>query len=314
MYSENDIVKVENVRKCSNGESVNGLLLMKDYTKKTTKNGGFYFDGNLEGLGSMNFKAWGNSDAYDKLDTDDYQGQVISVYGEVNIFNGILSIIIKDLNAVDVSGEGISKNDFFASKYNEVAYFEAFKRTLGKLADENSVKIFDLVMKDIEGRFRVEFAARSMHDNCKNGLLAHSYKCLYISRLLTMYSDIVKEQGRDLSLIALGVALHDIGKVKEYTDGSIVGLGQIVSHHTFGVELLLDHKEEIVDLKGEEFFYRLCAIIEQHHGEFEERPRTIESYIVHLIDKFESDMQFLNQSLEGFEKGNQLQINGFKLS
>ena len=57
----------------------------------------------------------------------------------------------------------------------------------------------------------------------------------------------------------------------------------------------------------------MCSIVEQHHGEFEESPRTIEAYVIHLIDKFESDLQYLDQTLDGFEKGNQIVAESFKL-
>ena len=313
MYSKNDIVVASKLKGLTDGDRVKGLLLMKDYKKRKTKTDSYYMDVTLEGLGSINFKAWGNSEAFDKLDVADYSDEVVSVFGKVNIFNGIFSVIIEDLNPVDLTGSSITKEDFFSSKYDGAQYFDATRNLLSKLADTACLEIFDRVVAPIKQRFIVEFAAKSHHDNCKSGLIAHTYKCLYISKILALYPDIIAQQGGNISLIALGIALHDIGKVQEYTNGSIINSGMIVSHHTFGVEMLVHNKDFIVNLKGEDFFYRLCAIIEQHHGKYEESPRTVEAYIIHLIDHLESTLQMLGQELEGFSQGSQIYFDEFKL-
>ena len=314
MFSKEDILQVSKIKSMSDGDKVKGLLLIKDYKKRKTKTGGYFIDGTVEGLGSMGFKAWENSEAFNKLDVSDYNDTVASIFGKVNIFNGFFSIVIEDLNSVDLSGASITKESFFSSRYDGEQYFDATRKLLARLADNACVEIFDKVTENIKERFVLEFAAKSHHDNCRSGLIAHTYKCLYICKILALYPDIVKQQGGNISLIALGIAIHDIGKVFEYTNGSVINMGMIVSHHTFGVEILFGYKDFIVNKKGEDFFYRLCAIIEQHHGKFEESPRTIEAYIVHLIDNMESTLQLLNQELEGFQPGNQLFIDEFKLS
>jgi len=54
---------------------------------------------------------------------------------------------------------------------------------------------------------------------------------------------------------------------------------------------------KFIEPLGEEFYYRLQAIIQQHHGEFGEPCHTVEAYIVHLVDMFESRVQMLEESL-----------------
>lgn len=313
MYSEKDILSMEVIKGMSDGELVSGLMYLKDYTKKPTKNGGFFIDGTSEVKGAIQFKAWGNSVAFSKMDEEDYTDHVVWVNGKVNLFGGAISLIIDDLNAVEAESSGITEADFFYSKYNGKAYMEAIRKSLVKMAGEKALKAFNILIGDIEESFIQEFAAKGHHDNCRSGLVAHTYKVLYIGKVLKMYQNIMTFEGTT-DLLYLGCAIHDIGKTVEYKNGSVVGLGRICSHHTFGVEMLMKHKDELISLYDEEFFYRLCAIVEQHHGEFEESPRTFEAYIIHLIDKFESDLQFIDQSLEGFERGSQLTVNCFKLS
>ena len=66
MYSEKDILSMEVIKGMSDGEPVSGLMYLKDYTKKPTKNGGFFIDGTSEVKGAIQFKAWGNSVAFSK--------------------------------------------------------------------------------------------------------------------------------------------------------------------------------------------------------------------------------------------------------
>lgn len=316
MIGEKDILEAQSLTGKPDNTPVAGLFIVKDYQKRETRNGSYYIEGTLEAKGVINFKAWGNSDAFVSLDGADYRGQVCYGGCSVNLYGGSLSLIMNSVKAVSLEGTDISESSFYTSKYDGDKYFSGIVTLLKKnLADPSTLEVFKLLFSDpdILERFRVEFAAKNFHDNCKSGLVAHTYKVLYISKVLKLYPEILKTEG-SLDLILLGCAIHDIGKVFEYTNGSILGVGKIVSHHTFGVEILLKHKQEIVDLKGEEFFYRLCAIVEQHHGEYEEEPRTIEAYIIHLIDKFESSLQLLDQKLEGFDKNSsQVQINNFKL-
>lgn len=312
MYTSKDILKAYDLKKMSDGEVISGLALLKDVQKKPTKNGSVFFDGSIEVIGTLQFKVWSGKPAFTKLDTEDYAGQVVWLNGKVNLFGGAISILIEDLNAVELKGSDISESDFFESKYNGKAYYKGLRDNLLKMTNEKILEVFDIVMQGNEEHFCTEFAAKGHHDNCKSGLVAHTYKVLYIGKILKLYPNIQNFVG-NLDLLYLGAALHDVGKIFEYTNGSIVKLGQICSHHTFGVEVLLMHKKEIVTMYDEEFFYRLCAIIEQHHGEFEERPRTIEAYVIHLIDRLESGLQYLDQTLDGLDKGSQVVIEGFKL-
>lgn len=312
MIQKENILNAEALKTKSDNEVVTGLFLVKEYTKKSTKTGSFYIDGVLECKGTLFFKAWGNSDAFDVFQDYDLSGKVCMGVCKVNLYGGSLSLIVDTVKPINLDGTGITISDFFTSKYDVDSYFSAILGMLKKSVDEPSQRVFQIVMKDLVDRFKVEFAAKGHHDNCRGGLVAHTYKVLYMMKMVKFYTEILRVEG-NLNLLYLGAALHDIGKVYEYSDGAISGMGKIVSHHTFGVEILVSHKDEIVALVGEEFFYRLCAVIEQHHGEYEETPRTIEAYIIHLVDKFESSLQVLDQKLEGLNRGDQIQIDTMKL-
>lgn len=312
MYTVNDILKVEKLKDLGDNTPVRGLILIKDYKRRQTKKGGYYLDGISEQVGSLPFKVWSNSNAFDKMLDSDYTGEIVYISGQTNLYGGTLSLTIDDIASADMTGSGIEEDDFFFSKYNGDALLKSLVVKMKKSVSEDTFKVFEMILTPIMDRFKREFAAKGHHDNCKSGLVAHTYKVLTLAKMIELYPEILRFEG-DMDLLYLGCAIHDIGKVLEYTNGVVVGTGMIVSHHTLGVEMLFGLKDKIIEIKGEEFYYRLCAIIEQHHGEYEESPRTIEAYIIHKIDCFESQMQYLNQCLEGLNRGDQLMIENFQL-
>ena len=68
---------------------------------------------------------------------------------------------------------------------------------------------------------------------------------------------------------------------------------------TEGFEVTMKPVNDIqfIEPFGADFYYRLQAIIQQHHGEFGEPCHTVESYLVHLVDMFESRIEILEESL-----------------
>lgn len=312
MLSKENILDFAVLKDMADNEPVSGLFLIKDYSRKSAKNGSYYMDGIVQCKEPLSFKAWGSSDAFDTLSSENLAGKVVYGVCKVNLYGGVVSLILDAVTVADLTGTGITSGDFFTAKYDGDKYFAAIENLLLKGVDKNTLGIYHMLIDGVKDRFLTEFAAKSFHDNCRGGLVAHTYKVMYMARLLKFYPEILRIEG-DLNLLYLGMAIHDIGKVMEYTDGAITGIGKIVSHHTFGVEMLMSKKSEIVSVKGEDFFYRLCAIVEQHHGEYEETPRTVEAYIIHLMDKLESSLQLLDQKLEGLNRGDQIQIDTMKL-
>lgn len=291
-------------------QPIETVALVKSYDIRVSKNNKDkkYIDGMLEMKGSVPLKVWMGA-TFDELEKYDYKDQVCYITGTVNVFNGNRSIVIESIKAI---AEGTySPSDFFEEKYQANAYWEALCKLMKKHCTPEGFQIFEKVFGDIEDRFKVEFAARSHHDAVRSGLLAHTYKLVFImTRVIKLYPNISKRI--DIDIPSLGVAIHDIGKVHEYSNGVIEGNGLLVSHHTFGVEMLSKYKEFIIGLKSEEFYYRLLAIIEQHHGEYEETPRTLEAYLVHMVDNLESTYQAIDESIE---KGSTtISFGSFKLN
>lgn len=306
------VLKKSDLVKMSDGSYIDGYVLLKSYTKQPTKNGGFYITGGLEAVGAMQFKVWGNADCFKELDSYDYSDTICFISGKINVYGGVVGLVLETCKAIEES-EDLSKADFFEAKYDAEAYWKTLVGTVKKHVSEEAFRVFELLFTDeIREKFITEFAAVSHHDNCRAGLLAHTAKVVKLCTVIRVYDSIMSRVGSDLLFV--GAAVHDLGKILEYDNGSMSKLGRKLSHNTIGISMLEAKKSEIVALKGEEFFYMLESIVSQHHGEYGEEPRTVAAYVIHLIDCLDSNLTSLNQQLEGIERDSQIGYGGMKLS
>lgn len=302
------MVVKKDLEKYVDGQVIETIVFIKSYAIRVTKNNSKFADGMLEMKGSVPFKVWSGT-TLDELEKYDYQNLICHIEAKVNEYNGTKGLIINNIKALE---EGTyNPSDFFEEKYNSSAYWEALCKLVGKHCSPSGVNIFKKVFSGIEDRFKVEFAARSHHDAVRSGLMAHTYKVSYIiSRIIKLYPNIMKVV--DTDVLFLGAVCHDIGKIYEYTNGIIQGSGLILSHNIFGVEMLSSNKDFIINEKGEEFYYRLLAIIAQHHGEYGEPPRAVEAFLIYMVDNLESKFEAIDES---FEKGQKtINMMDFKLN
>lgn len=311
-----DKLSIQKLESMGDRFPVEGVCLLQAYTKQPTKNGGSYFGGTLStSEGTVAFKAWSNSLAYRSLDEDDLRGSIISIRGEINIFNGTKSIILNafSVESIELLEEmGLSESDFMYSKYNVDAYWLKLDSVLSKNLSKEAFGVWNIIMDKYGDRFKDEFAALYHHDNCRGGLLAHTLKVCQIANIVSLYPNLVNKLGKDL--LYLGCALHDIGKVLEYNMGDISNSGRINSHMVLGVVILAEEfKRVITEALGEKFFYDLVSVISSHSGDFGEHPRTVASYIIHMLDNIDSKFAALNDSIED-NTGDVIMFEGYKLS
>lgn len=281
------------------GDILGGVVLIKDYSIKKTKNGKDYIDGVMQSGSVVKFKIWSGA-LCDSFINEDYTGCICDISGGVDEYQGVKSLILHECVAV----EGYSLSQFLEVKYNKEGYFNSFKTLLdNNLSDKGKQFLEELFYKDEElvKRFTEEFCAKSHHDNCLSGLLAHSYKMVYILHyVLPMYKELLHHEGESeedrKDLLFIGVALHDIGKTKEMEYG-VYQPNSSVSHRFFGAEWLAKNKDFIINLYNEKWYYDLVSVMLQHHGEYGDPCRTWVSYIVHNIDLFESRLQGFCQTM-----------------
>lgn len=296
----------------SDGQRINFMAVFQNIEERLTRNqSSSFLTGNLHCVGAVPFKVWSNSQCFVdlKCNADAYLGVVCEITGKVNIYEGQISIIIDSCRLP--KGDSVpDAMDFYDSKYDGERYWGMLYGMIQKNCSEKAIKVFDMVMEEYKKPFMTEFAAISHHDNCKSGLLGHSTKLVKLESVLNMYPEIIKRSGGK-DVLYIGGALHDIGKVLEYYNGSISNIGRRVSHMVAGAMILADYEKEIIDLMGEEFYLNIVAIVSEHAGEYGERPRTVGAYVIHLLDMLESRLASLEE-IAGNPQ--QLFYEGYKLN
>lgn len=278
------------------------VAYIKNVTKRLTRNNKPYYSGNLiasdkkdysfkiwdGGLGEVFLDAIKNSEENDSL--------IVNISGEINIYQGMTSVIIRQSSNYDGS---LQLTDFLTSDYD---VSNLMKRLVGSYHETVSEKALNLIKSVLTSNTAKEFAmtvaALSHHDNQIHGLLAHTTKMEEIGHtVISNYPALFKSQD-DIDLFLVGILFHDLGKTKEYT-AFRASNEAFLSHRYLGVRMIEPYEEQIVSAYNHEWYDHLIAILLQHHGIYEERPKTVMAYAVHLVDMMESSMASLNQDLAG---------------
>lgn len=292
-----------------NGDVVSGIILLKDVVRATTKNGKPFFHGSVCSGTDVSFKAWDNSEAFKMLEREDLAGKVVYISGNWSEYMGVTSIIL-DTVMTNAELVAIDPMNFIESKYNIDAYWSGLQNIMKSTLTEKGMLLANKFLfenEEVANAFKVEFAAKRHHDNCKAGLLAHTYKVCYLMQVtLNLYKDIV-----DKDLVMLGVLLHDIGKIKEMHMGVYQPCSK-VTHRFLGIEML--DKDLIVENYGEDWYYELVSIMLQHHGEWGDPCKTVSARLVNLVDEFEAKAMLIKQAVDISDNCGTINIDGQYLS
>lgn len=303
-----EIIKKESALELPSGSAIAGYAYIRGYSEQPTKNGGTFLAGQMNCIGNISFKVWGGN-TLNQMVAESVADKICYIHGEVNEYAGTKSIIIKD--CTPYIGDELIPDMFFEQKYDAEDLWKRLCDIITKNCTPEGVKVFEMVIAPIKERFMKEYAAVSHHDACMSGLIAHTTKLIRIAQIIKFYPTLSKVIDKDTLFVS--VALHDIGKVVEYNNGSISELGMKMSHLTLGMELIRPFKERIIDLKGEGFYEDLESVIQQHHGEYGERPRTLVAYIVHTLDGLEAKLTDIEDAVEA-TTSNQVKVAEYKLS
>lgn len=265
--------------------------------KKTVK-GTDYALGDIKTKdGTHKFKIWDEL-LIKKLQS--YESKYFEITYKVDVYNGMESYEIQSLIPIP-EDEAIAELHKLTAE--DIQKQEKYKGILNGILKEKvsapAIKLLGEILnseENLHNRFISEYAAIRMHDASPVGLLHHTTKMLQVLDLSMTLQDNygLNQRGRDL--VYIGLVIHDIGKVKEYNHGEKAPYAK-ATHRGLGVEILVNNKQAIVSKFDEDFFYELLAIITQHHGVFEEKPHTVFSYLVHLVDMFDTHTTALNEAM-----------------
>lgn len=283
----------EDFTKLGHKARVYGEVVIKGYSVRTNNTGmGRFIAGSLESKGTIPFKVWDSEPAFQTLMLEDYTGREVTISGEGNLFNGTMSVIVQTIKPAE---EPVGKEAYFTSPYNVEDLKKRLQHIVTNYLTEPAQRVFNMLWAGVKDRMLVEFAAVAHHDNCMHGLMAHTVKTATLSAFfLKNYPTIAK---REQDAIILGAIFHDVGKIWSYEWGYYSPKGRELTHNMLGAQYIIKHRDAIVSELGETTYNMLVSVIEQHHGEHGEPPRTLAAYIVHAADNLDAKLTDIESQL-----------------
>jgi 23S rRNA maturation-related 3'-5' exoribonuclease YhaM len=275
------------------GEKHEGVGYILSFTKKVSEGTGKQFiTFNLCDNGTIcSGKVWQeNIEAFEKATQN---SKIINLSGTVDTFGGTSSIVVTSCS--EYIGPFTIVD--FVKGYDE----DELKKEFWGLVETNTSTKAQNCLKAIfeepivKERFFKEFAGKAMHDAKPGGLANHTIKMMELFITGMKRHDFWK---KNVDLIMMGIAVHDIGKVREMTNGSY-NKNSFITHIQHGCEILTHYKDIIVENFGEDFYAFLESIIVGHHDEFETKARTIYALIVHMLDNLEAKLTGFAEAIEG---------------
>jgi len=218
-------------------------------------------------------------------------GNVVSIKGQVQRYNQQLQIVVRQAEAVPSSS--VDEKLFLrSSAVDPTVLWKQLMEAIDGVGDPHLRRLLSGVFSDpdVEARFRVAPAARSMHHAFRSGLLEHTVSVVTVAGLLA------EHYGLDVDLVAAGALLHDLGKIWELEIGASIEYtddGRLIGH--LPMETLFVEKR-IGEIEGfpRETRRQLLHILLSHHGEYgfgsPRRPKTPEALLVHMADNLDSKM------------------------
>lgn len=242
------------------------------------------------------------SGMYWNAEDSDFQrcqsSEYLHIKGRTQIYNGNLQMIVTDIQAVDAAN--VDEADFDA--YDAVASDQTFQRLTELLAEVRNVhlrKLIDVCLNDeaFVASLKQSPAAVTNHHAFPGGLLRHTVDMLELVRVIApRYPQL------NADVLAVGVLLHDIGKIHELSSGgemSYTDRGQLVGHIVIGVQFLSEmiaaaNAAQPADAEAfpDQLRWHLEHLIVSHHGQLEYGspvlPLTLEAIALHHIDNLDA--------------------------
>lgn len=294
-----------NINKLTSGVAINDIYIIKSHSYRQTKTGKTYLDAVLMDVsGTIPVKLWDVPETTPELS----DGGFVRAEFSTEEYNGALQgklISIARVAKEDVPEASLKR--LVPCVQGDVE--ELFEELIAKLRalDAPNYRDFSVnVLETLKERFIRYPAAKGFHHAEIGGLLLHSLEVVKVIEALYEAMPCF-----DKALCMCAGALHDIGKLHEYTLGE-TGLvsdysakGQMLGHVFMGAaQIGASAKQFGVD---DEYVMLLQHLILSHHGELEYgspvRPETLEAYILHEADMISSRVHIYQEAVKDVEAG-----------
>jgi 3'-5' exoribonuclease len=286
------------------GSDLEEIYAVRTVDIRQRRGGGSYLAATLgDRTGEVTALVWQNVDRFrGVLEV----GNVVTVKGQVQRYNQQLQIVVRQ---AEVVSEARVDEELFlrSSSIDPTVLWKRLMDAIEDVGDPDLRRLLSLVFSDpeVEERFRVAPAARSMHHAFRSGLLEHTMSVAAIAGLLAGHYDL------DADLVMAGALLHDLGKIWELEIGASIEYtddGRLIGHlpmETLFVEKKIGELEDF----PRETRRQLLHILLSHHGEYgfgsPRRPKTPEALLVHMADNLDSKMAGMLEAITAGGSGDE---------
>jgi 3'-5' exoribonuclease len=286
------------VKDLADGIDCNIPLLVAAIYEGTTRQNRKYLTLKLmDRSGTVTGKVWNDPDRFlAKL----ARGKVAVFNGKCETFND--SLQLKVINVFPVNDSEVDMSLFVpASERSGEAMLEELRSVIATVADPDfrAMTLAALAHPRAAAGLVQATAAKSFHHAYAGGLLEHTLSVVRLADLVAGHYG--KRLNR--SLLISGAALHDIGKVWEFTEGAdtdYTTVGRLLGHLVSGPIFLA---EVARDLPGfpEEKLLLLQHMLASHHGTRDMgaavEPKIMEGWALHFLDNMDGKMARIDKML-----------------
>jgi len=286
------------------GSDLEEIYAVRTVDIRQRRGGGSYLAATLgDRTGEVTALVWQNVDRFrGVLEV----GNVVTVKGQVQRYNQQLQIVVRQ---AEVVSEARVDEELFlrSSSIDPTLLWKRLMDAIEDVGDPDLRRLLSLIFSDpeVEERFRVAPAARSMHHAFRSGLLEHTMSVAAIAGLLAGHYDL------DADLVMAGALLHDLGKIWELEIGASIEYtddGRLIGHlpmETLFVEKKLGELENFPRETRRQLLHMLLS----HHGEYgfgsPRRPKTPEALLVHMADNLDSKMAGMLEAITAGGSGDE---------
>ena len=245
--------------------------------------------------GTVQAKVWENADYLSRCFR---VGDVVYASGSVGSFKGELQLTITDLQKAVEGSYRLA--DLVPSTSRSIEEMKREVQALVKSVEDRYLRQLLGVFfgnEEIFEAFATAPAAKGVHQAYLGGLIEHTLNVWQFARTAaTLYPTFV-----DRDLLAVGVLLHDVGKIREYSYQGVIEMtdvGRLLGHIIVGANWVQDAVAKIPGFP-EETAQRVLHMIVSHHGRLEygspKRPQTMEACILHQADMMDAQIAHFSE-------------------
>lgn len=273
-------------------------FLIKHFNQVESRDGKPYINVILaDATGELEARIWSSED---QLPHSVNKGDICSVSGKLNIFQGRKQFIINDI--VPLEPSAIDMEEYLSKSHlDSDQMFNELMEIVLRLDEVYIKDLLKAILEDteIQRRLKLWQAGKSIHHAYQSGLLEHILSCTRLGDTLSNIYNVNK------SYVVAGCILHDLCKIYELSDGHSVDYteeGKLVGHLVKGVELVDKYIYKAVRDFPHDQKLHLKHILLSHHGEYQygspKIPQTKEAMLVHLIDLMDSKMASFDEVIK----------------